>query len=285
MDQTSMQHPNSAVLGSVKIEIAESLRFIEKDGKTTFILEDFTDLGLGRGFSASPNSTNIEIQADNGTVPLSGKTNISYTISGNLLERHLPTLSKVLKGQVHVFPITETPKSCSETLAAGNMQDYWVFGEWNADGSSPADIVISQEGVELVFNTDYRIEKINDLWTVIFLNPIDKSKETVISYTVTPAKAWRLTRGSGGVAGHYGLRLTNKREADDGSLITRIWEFPYVVFDGEQNLSFKSSGDNDTLMEVPVSFKATPHPDMVDNTDLAKESLMRETVSGNSIDG
>ncbi len=285
MDQSTMRHPNSAVLGSVKIEIAETVRFIEEDGKYTFVLEDFTDLGLGRGFSATPNSTNIEIQADNGTVPLTGKTNVSYSIAGNLLERHLPTLSKILKGQVHVFPITEAAKTYTETAGPGTLEGYWIFGAWNADGSMPTNITISQEGVDLVLGTDYLVEDINDLWTVIFLNSIDDSKETTITYTVKSAKSWRLTRGSGGVSSHYALRLTNKREADDGSIITRVWEFPYVAFEGEQNLSFKSSNDSDSVMEVPISFKATPHPDMVNDEDLAKECLMRETVSGNSING
>ncbi len=285
MDQSTMRHPNSAVLGSVKIEIAETVRFIEENGKQTFVLEDFTDLGLGRGFSATPNSTNIEIQADNGTVPLSGKTNVSYSIAGNLLERHLPTLSKMLKGQVYVFPITQEPKNYTETLAAGEYNDYWVFGAWNADGTAPTNVTVSQDDTPLNLDTDYRIEKINDLWTIIFLNSPDAEKEITITYTVKSAKSWRLTRGSGGVGSHYALRLTNKREADDGSIITRVWEFPYVVFDGEQNLSFKASGESDTVMEVPISFKATAHPDMVDDEDLAKESLMRETVSGNAIDG
>lgn len=283
MDQSVMKHPNSAVLGSVKIEIADNIRFVEENGKKTFVLENFTDLGLGRSFAASPNSTNIEIQADNGTVPLTGKTNLSYAITGSLLERHLTTLRKILKGQVNVFPLPDPKQTYTETIQAGYLGSYWVFPMWNADGTVPAKVQITQNQTDLTRDVDYQLEKINALWTVIFSEAVDKSLETIIIYSVQSATSWRMTRGSGGVVSHYALRLTNKREADDSSIITRVWKFPYVAFDGEQTLSFKSSNDADSVMEIPISFKATPHPDMVNDVDLSSESLMRETVSGSAI--
>jgi hypothetical protein len=286
MDQSIMQHPNSAVLGSVKIEIADEVNIVtDANGKKTWQMLGFTDLGLGRGFSATPASTNIEIKADNGTVPISGKTDVSYAIAGNLLERHLPTIGKILAGQVTVTAESGVASSSTEVYPVGawGINEFIPFGHYNADGSAPTNIIVAVNNIELD-DAFYYVTKMYDTWGVLFdRTMVDATYEThpcKISYTVTPPVGYTLKRGSGGMGTHYALRLTNKREADDGSLITHIWEFPYVVFDGEQAMTFKSSGDADNLMEVPISFKATPHPDMVGDDSLRLECLMRETVSG-----
>ncbi|MGL4524884.1 MAG: hypothetical protein ACRCVN_05130 [Spirochaetia bacterium] len=284
MEQSMMKNPNSVVLGSVKIELAEEIRFIEKDGKKHFVLDQFTDLGLGRSFSVQSTSTNIEIKADNGSVPISGKTNASYQISGNLLERHLPTLSKILAGQVHLSAQKSEKKSYTEVIEANTTHTFFIFPMWNCDGSVPADIVITQQENVLECDVDYHIEKIHDSWGIFFSPSWDKSCETKITYNVQSAKSWQMSHGGGGISAHYALRLTNKREADDGSLITRTWEFPYVSFEGDQNLSFKAGEDSDIVMEVPINFKATPHPEMIDDLILSQQSLMRETIEGNALD-
>jgi hypothetical protein len=72
------------------------------------------------------------------------------------------------------------------------------------------------------------------------------------------------------------MRLTNRRKTDDGRIISRIWELPYGVYKTDDAVTLKSKNDADSVAEVPMSFEFTPHPDMVEDTELEPMSLMRE---------
>lgn len=72
------------------------------------------------------------------------------------------------------------------------------------------------------------------------------------------------------------MKLTNKRKADDGRIITRTFELPYGFYTGDDSITLKSKNDTDNIAEIPMSFEFTPHPDMVDDTELSEMSLYRE---------
>lgn len=96
-----------------------------------------------------------------------------------------------------------------------------------------------------------------------------------VTFPATP-EIYQLTKGSGGVAQPIAMKLTNKRQADDGRIITRTFELPYGFYTGDDSITLKSKNDTDNIAEIPMSFEFTPHPDMVDDNELSEMSLYRE---------
>ncbi|MEL5720267.1 MAG: hypothetical protein P1P59_03940, partial [Treponemataceae bacterium] len=104
MDLTKSHNPNSIVLGSAKIEITKEPVEIDKT-KKDWQLKDLVDLGLARGIKASFSSTQQEIKADNGTVPIKGAMDVKAKVEFSLLERDIPMLGIVMAGLVNVKEI------------------------------------------------------------------------------------------------------------------------------------------------------------------------------------
>ena len=98
-----------------------------------------------------------------------------------------------------------------------------------------------------------------------------------ITLSATPT-VYQLTKGSGGIAQPIAMKLTNKRKADDGRIITRTFELPYGFYTGDDSITLKSKNDTDNIAEIPMSFEFTPHPDMVDDNELSEMSLYREVA-------
>lgn len=105
----------------------------------------------------------------------------------------------------------------------------------------------------------------------------DPAKALKVVYEVTPAESYTMSRGGSGIVKNIAMRLTNKRQADDGRMISRVWELPYGFYNGDDTITLKSKNDTDNVAEVPMSFEFSPHPDMVADEDLEKKSLINET--------
>lgn len=285
MDLTKSQHPNSIVLSSAKIEITSEPVVINKTaGNKGYYFQGLEDLGLARGVSIAPVNTKIEILADNGTVPLKGITANKRTVTFNLLERHIPILGKLMAGLVKVTAIPGTETPVTENFAAGSIsKDKPVpFSRFNYNGAAPADVVLSQGSTTLVLDDDYRIIEYAGAYFFVITSPddtglFDPDLSLKVTYTVTPAASYKMASGSAGVSTNLAMRLTNKRKSDDGRIISRIWELPYGIYNGDDTITLKSKNDGDNALEVPMSFEFSPHPDMVDDQDLEPESLIRET--------
>lgn len=279
MDLTTSQNPDSMVLASAKIELAKEGITIDNVGKT-WDLTSPDDLGLARGIKISFSSTKLDVKADNGTVPLKGEIDKKAKVEFVLLERYVPLLGKIMKGLVTVRTLPGTKQKETEAFDAQKGKFYeFVFA--NYDGAKPENIVIKQGTKTLTVATDYKVsQNASGLWGFEFLTSgaLDETKAVTVEYEVTRAKAFILGKGASGVVEPIALRLTNKRKAQDGRTIDRIFEFPYGFYDGEDSITLKSKNDTDPVAEVPISFEFLPHPELVLDEDLEKESLYRETA-------
>ena len=266
MDVTKAQHPDSMVLASVKIELSNADIAIDK-AKKTYELTELSDLGLARGVKISFSSSKIDVKADNGTVPLKGQTDMKASVEFSLLERYVPLIGQIMKGiaTVKIIPGTKG-KKIDELHAASAVKDKrYEFQHPNYDGERPAD---------------YTIEKgAAGTWGYLFTaaGDFDPAKAATVEYEITPIKAYSLGKGSGGVVQPVSMRLTNKRKAQDGRIISRTFDFPYGFYDGEDSIAFKSKNDADTVAEVAMKFEFSPHPDLVLDEEFEPFSLYRET--------
>ncbi len=286
MDLTKSQNPNAMTLGSAKIEITQTPVAIDTVAKN-YTLSDLLDLGLARGVKITPSSTKSEVKADNGIVPLRGQTDKKVTVEFSLLERHLPVIAKVMAGIVTVESEPGVLATVTDTHPVGTVQKNVPIplSKFNHDGAEPANLVVKQsEGaglVNLVEGLDFAVVPYAGAFFVVIISPADTgnydaAKDVRITYDVTPAKSYTLYHGSAGVSKNLAMRLTNKRKADDGRIISRTWELPYGFCTSEDVITLKSKNDADTVAEIPFSFEFTPHPDMAILADMEPKSLMRE---------
>lgn len=281
MDVTKAQHPDSMVLASVKIELSNADIAIDKVNKT-YDLKQLSDLGLARGVKIAFSSSKIDVKADNGTVPLKGQTDMKASVEFSLLERYVPLLGQIMKGiaTVKIIPGTKGKKIDELHSNAAVKDKLYEFSHPNYDGAKPENIVIKQGAKTLTSPTDYTVEKgAAGTWGYLFTTAgaFDPTKETIVEYEITPIKACSLGKGSGGVVQPISMRLTNKRKAQDGRIITRTFDFPYGFYDGEDSIAFKSKNDADTVAEVAMKFEFSPHPDLVLDEEFEPFSLYRET--------
>ncbi len=282
MNLTKAQNTNSMLLESARIEI--STADVEIDTvKKTWEIKELLDLGLARGIKIGFASSKIDIKADNGDVPIKGITGVKGTVEFALLERHLPVMAKVMGGLVHLKTKAHDPKKETEILEANTItaDNLIKFKFQNFDLKEPADIVVKQDSKTLNKGADYTIEKDSSgLYGVKFKSGggFDSAKGTSLEYTVARIKSYVMTKGSGGIAKNLAMKLTNLRNADNGKLIKRTFEFPFGFYDGEDSVSFKSKNDGDNVVEVPMKFEFTPHPDMLLDKKLEKMSLYREEM-------
>ncbi|MDR1420628.1 MAG: hypothetical protein LBI86_09660 [Treponema sp.] len=283
MDVTKSLNPNAMVLASAKIELSRSPVLIMTASPKGYQLTDLQDLGLARGVTITPSSSKIEIQADNGTVPIKGQTNQKVAVAFSLLERHLPILGKIMEGIVTVSAVPGASASFTDTYAAGVPQlgKLIPFSAFNHDGSAPSGVVFTQGSgggtVTLEEDDDYTIvEYAGAYFFRLADGSYDGAKALKVVYEVTPAASYTMSRGGSGLAPNLAMKLTNRRQADDGRIISRTWELPYGFYNGDDVITLKSRNDSDNVAEVPMSFEFSPHPDMVSDADLEKMSLMRE---------
>ncbi len=282
MNLTKSQNPNSMLLGSARIEVSTADVEIDKV-KKTWAIKELLDLGLARGVKITFASSKIDIKADNGDVPLKGVAGNKGSVEFTLLERDLPVMAKVMGGLVHLKIKAHDPKKETETLKANTTtaDNLIKFKFQNFDLKEPADIVVKQGSKTLNKGTDYTIEKDSSgLYGIKFKSggAFEPAKETNLAYTVARIKSYVMTKGSGGIAKNLAMKLTAMRKADNGKLIKRFFEFPFGFYDGEDSISFKSKNDGDNVVEVPMKFEFTPHPDMLLDEELEGESLYREEM-------
>ena len=281
MDVTKAQHPDSMVLASVKIELSNADIAIDKENKT-YELTALCDLGLARGVKIAFSSSKIDVKADNGTVPLKGQTDMKASVEFSLLERYVPLLGQIMKGiaTVKIIPGTKRKKTDELYANAAVKDTLYEFKHPQYDGARPENIVIKQGTKTLTSPADYTVEKgAAGTWGYLFTSAgaFDPAKGTNNEYEITPIKAYSLGKGSGGVVQPVSMRLTNKRKAQDGRIITRTFDCPYGFYDGEDSIAFKSKNDADTVAEVAMKFEFSPHPDLVLEEDFEAFSLYRET--------
>lgn len=288
MDLTKSQNPNAMTLGSAKIEITQSAPVVTGSGAAKdWALINLFDLGLARGVKITPASTKVEVKADNGTVPLRGLTDRKVTVDFSLLERHLPILAIVMGGIVNVVAEPGVLASYTDIYPVGSVTRGALipFKRFDYSGVKPQAIVIKQGtgggAITLIEGEDYEIVQYAGAWYFLINSPegtglFDPAKDVRPSYDLTPAVSWTMSHGSAGVASALAMKLTNKRRATDGRIISRTWEFPYGFYSSEDAVTLKSKADADNVAEVPMQFEFTPHPDFVLDEYLEPKSLLRE---------
>ena len=281
MDLTKSNNPNSITLGSAKIEITtEDVAINKTAGNKGYNFTGLLDLGLARGVSITPSSTKIEISADNGTVPIKGQTGKKVTVAFSLLERHIPTLGKIMGGLVTVKATHGVEDVFTDTFAPGTIKAGKAipFSKFNFNGAAPEDVELKQGIKTLAAGVDYDlVEYAGAHFFILKIDgEFDDEKALTATYKVTPAESYTMSQGSTAIAKNLAMKLTNKRKSDDGRIISRSWELPYGFCVSEDVITLKSKNDGDNVSEVPLSFEFTPHPDLVSDSDLEVESLIRE---------
>ena len=301
MDLTKSQHPNSMVLGSAKLEITKSPVVINTANKD-WSLQDLLDLGLARSVKISFESSKIDIKADNGTVPIKGLTDVKAKVEFALLERHLTDIAVAMAGLVNVKELkgkkTYTQEFVFTSSYKVNVGASGILtideGKFEHKGENYIITkVVSQSGTRLnggsfmggtPIDIDLKVEdfniKANEGTITINTDKLEKTNaryKVSLEYEVEGIiTGYQLTKGSGGVAQSIAMKLTNKRKADDGRIITRTVELPYGFYTSDDSITLKSKNDTDNIAEIPMSFEFTPHPDMVDDNELSEMSLYRE---------
>ncbi len=282
MNLTKSSHPNSAVLGSTRVEVSDAGVDIDTI-KKTWSLKELEDVGLARGVKINFQSSKFEVKADNGDSPWKGVTGVTGSVECAILERYLPLIGKIMGGIVHVsiqgHPVKKFTDNHSE--ASIEVGKFVEFKNQNFDLALPTDIVVKQGAKTLVKNTDFEITQNKfKMWGVKFKSGagFDASKKCVIEYSVSSIKSYTMTRGSGGIAKPLSLKLTSRQKADNGKTIERTYEFPRATYDGDDSISFKSKNDSDSVAEVPLKFLCEPHPDMLLDEELEIQSLYREVA-------
>lgn len=306
MDVTKSHHPNSIVLGSAKLEITKSPVTIDTAKKDWSLQQDLLDLGLARGVKISFESSKLELKADNGTVPIKGLTDVKAKVEFVLLERHLPDIAVAMAGLVNVKEIKGKKTYTQEFVFTASYTGAGASGRLTVDKKEfehkgkdyKITKIISQSGIK--FNSggsgaggsgataiaidlkveDFKISLADGTLEIINTNKLEdaNARYTIsLEYEVDDGTVcYQLTKGSGGIAQPIAMKLTNKRKADDGRIITRTFELPYGFYTGDDSITLKSKNDTDNIAEIPMSFEFTPHPDMVDDNELSEMSLYRE---------
>jgi hypothetical protein len=281
MDQTRQQHPNSMVLGSAKVELfMDGIEIVNNpDGSKDWqFAGEALDVGLLRGLTITPTATQIEILADNGTVLLEGQSGLTEDIAFNLLERHLPLMGQIFKGIADYRVLMGAPVERTEETAVSTMTDGIVpLKEQNADGSSPTVTAVAVDGTALTGDDYMVIAQDNGFAIEIDADLLADATSVSVTYSTAAASGYRLDKGTGGTSPGIGIRITNKRKADNGKIIYRTWEFPYCAYSGTDTSTFKSGNETDSVMEIPVQYTAKAHPDMVDDDELTRSCVVRET--------
>ena len=286
MDVTKSHHPNSMILASAKLEITKSPVTIDTAKKDWSLQQDLLDLGLARGVKISFESSKIDINADNGTVPIKGLTDVKAKVEFSLLERHLPDIAIAMAGLVNVRPnvlIDDTGRRIwnsfsdiklneeNEVLSTADKK-YWdqKFSVWRTKS------VFDWSSMVMVPPDMYTLKKDETKGLLVIQTKGEPLTNDGYLVMVSVITGYTLTKGSGGVAQSIAMKLTNKRKADDGRIITRTFELPYGFYTGDDSITLKSKNDTDNIAEIPMSFEFTPHPDMVDDNELSEMSLYRE---------
>jgi hypothetical protein len=281
MDQTKQQHPNSMTLGSAKVELfMDGIEILDSpDGSKDWQFKGAAlDVGLLRGLTITPTATQIEVLADNGTVLLEGQSGLTEDIAFSLLERHLPLMGQIFKGIADYRVIMGAPVEHTEETAVSAITDGIVpLAEQNADGTSPVVTNVTVDGTALT-GDDYMIVA-RDGGFAVEIGPelLADAVTVIITYSTAAASGYRLDKGTGGTSPGIGIRITNKRKADNGKIIYRTWEFPYCAYSGTDTRTFKSGNEADSVMEIPIQYTAKAHPDMVDDDELTRSCVVRET--------
>lgn len=290
MDVTKAHNPNSMILASAKIEITDSPVVIDKQ-KKDWSLENLIDLGLARGIKISFTSSQIDIKADNGTVPFGGETDRKAKVEFSLLERDLLKLNTAMKGLVTVKEVFG-PKDISYNLNCVNldydlgnamMRGNGLMLPLSDKSKTPTIRGVYNETNFIAFPADAYNLMYDDFYKTWLIRFDDNfiggglDDSFSVDATIETITGYRLTKGSSAVAENIAMKLTNKRKADDGRILTNTFEFPSGHYTGDDSISFKSKNEQDNIAEVPMSFEFSAHPDMVDDTALANMSLYRET--------
>ncbi len=281
MNLTSSKNPDSIVLGSAKIEVSRSPLNIDSVNKKWEIV-DLEDLGLARGIKINFASSKIEIKADNGDVPIKGITDVKGSVEFALMERHIPTMCKVMGGLVGMSVEGSPPKKHTETKKANTLTagSFIKFQRQNFDGSEPQNIVIKNGTKTLAKGTDYTVDQDDGKYGITIKTSstlFDPAKISVFEYDVAGIKSYTMTRGSGGLATPLSMRLTTRRYAENGDIMERTYEFAYGFYEDADSITFKSKNDGDNALEVPMKFEFLPHPDLIDDTGFSKSNLYKET--------
>ena len=296
MDLTTSKNPNSMVLGSAKIEITKSPVLINTV-KHDWTLKNLVDMSVARGVKISFSASQIDIKADNGTVPLKGQMDVKAKVEFSILERSIPTLELAMAGLVKVTPTYATDPNDKADTWFNNLKVEKLPTEAGYTGTEigvgvpdvGAKIDMFYEGFNQTTNAKLNegelthavpLGRYNGVTYVQFTGVSGVSEGDIVNIMTKLPRvvSYTLTKGAGGVAKSIAMKLTNKRKADDGRILSRTFEFPYGFYTGDDNITLKSKNDTDSVAEVPMSFEFSPHPDMLDDNELSEKSLYRETA-------
>jgi hypothetical protein len=190
-------------------------------------------------------------------------------------------MAKLMGGMVSVRAVAGTEAAFTDTFGANSLSlnKPVPLSKFNHDGSAPTNLAVVNGTETLVPDTDYRIIQYAGAYFLLLISDstFDDSLATAVTYTVTPAASWIMGRGSQGLSQPLSMKLTNKRQAEDGRTISRVWELPYGFCTSDDVITLKSGNEADNVAEVPLTFEFAPHPDLITDSDLEKESLIRET--------
>jgi hypothetical protein len=207
MDVTKSQNPNAMTLGSAKIEVSFNPPLITAANPKGYQLTGLSDLGLARGIVITPSGTQIEVLADNGTVPIAGQTGKKVTVAFSLLERHIPVIGGLMKGLVTVKSEPGVQATFTDDYGSGVIKrgSSTPFRKANFDGAPPENVVVTQGATTLVEGSDYVVTEYAGAFFVTIISPddtgiFDPSRPLKIVYSVTPAVSHTMTHGSSGIA-------------------------------------------------------------------------------------
>lgn len=248
MSQTTVQKSDAIRIGSVKMEVAET------------VAGPWTDLGALRGAQVQETFEKVKVESDNaGTIKEYIKDQM-VQIQAQLLEYDVEVLDK-LRGDIDEYSTTagSLVSGATQTIDSGD----WAYEEFipienqNGDGSAiTVNSVSATDPATLTEGTDYFVVKDDEgVYGIIVTDSANmtggdgETQDLTIDYDYTPNTAKNVTTGGKKTLSNFAVRLTNQNE--DGN----DWKLLIYKCTIDEGLNYTYSSDEaDDVTPMPISF-------------------------------
>jgi hypothetical protein len=252
---TGKARNNTLFRGSCKIEVSQ-----------TGLTGSWIDVGLARSVVFNETIESAGIQADNAPEEEFGVSNQEVEIDFSGLEFNLAVMNLIRGGIDLLTASSAVASSVTDTFTSGSLvKGRIIYPSDQAQKSSQTSIQ-TVKGVRTSDNDTHTYTKPAD-WEV-FVDAADRkgiyikttgsvgtSRKIKVHYHYTKVTKYKMTSGGLTDVSPRWWKLTN-RQIVSGTVKERV----FCVYSGSlvqgMNLAFKSSRDQDNVLEIPIKIKA-----------------------------
>ena len=252
---TTIQQSDAIVYGSCKVEVST-------DSGVTW-----TNVGAARSVVFNEQQTVSDIQSDNTEDIANYVSDHTVNITLNGLELYLPTLNKI-RGGIDTLSATTGGVKTTDTDVYTTGSTAFSYGTplyfVNQGDSTTLPAVTKVQGVDTGNSSDTLdtgdyttfTDANNKSGIIVYAGGSFNDSESLrVTYTYETIPSRKMTSGGKSTISSRWYRLTNKQ------IVSGVDKFRYFVvysasINAGLNLAFKSSYDEDPVLEVPISLIA-----------------------------